>query len=249
MSEIEISRTESPDWLSNSYLVVNPQTQAGVLIDGNGVGQPLLDTIDRRRIRITAILLTHHHVDHVVIDDYQRFDVPVLAHPDTAALAALDRPVRGLSDGEVVESAGLRIEALYTPGHARDHIAFIIDRDNCFTGDVIFRGTVGGTRGPGGSDLPTLRRSIDRLLALPGDTVLYPGHCEDSTVAEELANNPFVVAWRSGQGVGAEPCKVRGEPAQLLLWGPDYDGTHKAWVRMPDGQEHVIGGSQVKRSS
>jgi hydroxyacylglutathione hydrolase len=114
--------------------------------------------------------------------------------------------------------------------------------------DVLFRGTVGGTRGPGGSDLSELRRSVDRVLALPLLATLHPGHGESTTVAEELATNPFVLAWGDRGSVTREDCTVRGEPAELLLWGPDYDGTHKAWVRLADGTEHITGGSQVVRA-
>jgi hydroxyacylglutathione hydrolase len=248
MANLGIQRTEHPDWLSNAYLVVNGDTKEGVLIDGNAVSAPLVERIERDQIAITAILLTHHHADHVEIEAYRRFDAPILAHPETAQLAGLPRVDRGLLDEETVNTAGLEIKALYTPGHARDHIAFLIE-DHCFTADVIFRGTVGGTRGPGGSDLPELRRSIDRLLALPPYTTLHPGHRERTTVAQEFATNRFVLAWRDGQAPLHEACTVRGEPAELLLWGPDYDGTNKAWVRLADGSEHVVGGSQVVRGA
>lgn len=246
MSSLEIHRTEHPDWLSNAYLVVNREARQGVLIDGNGISAPLLDRIERDRIAITAIMLTHHHADHVEIDAYRRFGAPILAHPETAQLAGLERVDRGLFDSEVVSTAGLRIEALHTPGHARDHLAFLVD-GHCFTADVLFRGTVGGTRGPGGGDLSELRRSIERLLALPLQTTLHPGHREPTTVAQELAANPFVLAWRAGDSVIHEACTVQGEPAELLLWGPDYDGTNKAWVRLANGSEHIVGGSQVVR--
>lgn len=249
VSNVEIHRTEDPNLLANAYLVINRSLGQGVLIDGNGVPGPLLERIDRDGIDIAAILLTHHHADHVDIDAYRRFDAPVLAHPDTAELAGLEPVDRVLADGEAITVAGMRIEALHTPGHARDHLAFLVDDHDCFTADVLFRGTVGGTRGPGGSDLSELRRSVARLLALPPGTVLHPGHREPSTVASELAGNPFVRAWQADEAPVAEPCTVRGEPAELLLWGPDYDGTHKAWVRLADGSEHVVGGSQVARGA
>ena len=246
MSNIQIDRTEHPHWLSNAYLVVNPQERQGVLIDGNGVSDPLLQRIDRDGVQIAAIFLTHHHADHVEIDAYQRLEAPILAHPQTAALMGFDREVRGLADGEAVDFTGMRIEALYTPGHAADHVSYLVEGSDCFTGDVLFRGTVGGTLGPSGSDLNVLRRSIERLLALPPETRLHPGHREPTTVAEEIANNPFVGAFRGDVALTAEPCTVRGEPAELLLWGPDYDGTNKAWVRLA-GVDHIVGGSQVLR--
>jgi glyoxylase-like metal-dependent hydrolase (beta-lactamase superfamily II) len=249
VSEITIHRTEHPTWLSNAYLVVNRSQRRGVLIDGNGVSGPLLNRIERDGVDVTAILLTHHHADHVNIDAYRPFDAPILAHPETAALAGLEQAVQGVVDGEVVTTAGMRIEVLHTPGHARDHLAFLVDHIHCFTADVLFRGTVGGTRGPGGSDLRELRRSIERVLALPPETTLHPGHRESTTVGEELATNPFVLAWRANGATSREACTVLGEPAELLLWGPDYDGTNKAWVRLADGSEHIVGGSQVTRGA
>jgi hydroxyacylglutathione hydrolase len=246
MAKIDIHRTENPGWLSNAYLLVNPDTQQGVLIDGNDVPGPLLERIENDGIEITAILLTHHHADHVVIDAYRTLGAPVYAHPDTASLANIDVD-HTLADGEELQTAGMTIEALYTPGHASDHIAFLVDGADCFTSDVLFKGTVGGTRGPGGSDLTDLRKSIDRIVALGPDTVLHPGHREPTTVAVEQDENPFLRAWQAGEEPLSEQVTVRGEPATLLLWGPDYDGTNKAWIRGADGVDHVIGGSQVTR--
>jgi hydroxyacylglutathione hydrolase len=248
MSTIDIQRTEHPDWLSNAYLLVNRDEKRGLLIDGNGISAPALRRIAAEEIEVTAILLTHHHADHIDIDGYRALGAPVFAHPEMAALAGMEGSVDGtLADGEVLRTAGLRIEALHTPGHARDHIALLVDDLHCFTADVLFRGTVGGTRAPAATGIADLRASIERLLALPAETVLHPGHCEPTTVAAELAANPFVLAWRDERNPAAEPCTVAGEPAELLLWGPDYDGTHKAWVRFADGSEHVVGGSQVQR--
>jgi len=244
---VEVHRAEHPDWLSNTYLLINRANTQGVLIDGNGVGAPLLDRIDALGVEIKAILLTHHHMDHVMIEDYLRFGAPVIAHPDTGPLAGIHVD-RVLADGEVVDVAGLSIEALYTPGHAYDHISFLIEGAGVFTGDVLFKGTVGGTRAPGGTHLADLRASVDRLLALGPDTVIHPGHREPTTVAAELAENPFVLAWQPGvEPPLHEQVTVAGEPAELLLWGPDYDGTHKAWVRLADGVEHTVGGSRVVR--
>jgi len=235
--------------LSNAYLIINRAGRKGVLIDGNGVSDPLLEQIDHDGIDITAILLTHHHADHVDIDAYRRFDAPVLAHEETRQLAGLRRVDQTLGDGDVITTAGLRIDILHTPGHAQDHLALLVDGTHCFTADLLFRGTVGGTRGPGGSDLSELRRSLEKVLALPPDTQLHPGHGQPTTVADELATNPFVLGFRDNGGKTGEVCTVRGESAELLLWGPDYDETNKAWIRLADGTEHIVGGSQVVRGA
>ncbi len=243
-----VERAEHPSWLSNAYLVAEGPGGRGVLIDGNGVVEPLLAQIDRDRIEITHVLLTHDHPDHVVEIGplKERFGVPVVAHPLTAAAlepGLVDQPIE---DGGVVRSGGLTFEAIATPGHAQDHLAFLCGAD-CFTADVLFKGTVGGTRGPGG-DYAALKHSVmERLLTLPAETRIHPGHREATTVGEEWEENPFVRLWRGLQPEGSEDCLVRGEPATLLLFAPDYDGGHKALVRFPSGEEAIVGGSQITR--
>jgi hydroxyacylglutathione hydrolase len=244
---IQIHRTESEGWLSNAYLVVASDGHHAVLVDGNGVSAPHLERIEREDLDVTVILLTHHHADHVVLDGYRALGAPILAHEGTARELGGDVVDQTLVDGEVLRTGGMEIEALHTPGHAYDHLAFLIDGTDCITGDVIFQGTVGGTRAPGATGLEDLRASIDRIMALPGETRLHPGHREPTTIAEEARANPFVLAWRGGMAPEAVPCKVGGERAELLLWGPDYDGTNKAWVRFGSGVEAVVGGSQVER--
>jgi len=232
-----IERTESPTWLSNAYLIADGRGGHGVLVDGNGVPAPLLERVERYEITITHVLVTHGHPDHVagVEELAARFGVGVHAYPE-------------LRDGDVVRSGSLELRALETPGHSRDHLALLVNETDCLTGDVLFRGTVGGTRGGGATGFDDLRRSIlERLLALPPDTRLHPGHREATAVGEEWERNPFVRVWRGLDPEGRERCRVRGEEATLVLWAPDYDGGHKAWVRFDSGADAIVGGSQVER--
>jgi hydroxyacylglutathione hydrolase len=121
------------------------------------------------------------------------------------------------------------------------------DRD-VFTGDTLFRGSVGGVRAPGSTSFEDLRHSImEVLMALPKDTRLHPGHTDPTTVGEEWEQNAFVRLWRGLDDEGDEPCTVEGEEATLVLWAPDYDGGHKAWVRWPDGRDDIVPGSRVSR--
>ena len=245
---MQIQRTESTDWLSNAYLIDDGQG-TGVLVDGNGVATPLVEAIVERSLRVPAILLTHHHIDHVVLDGYRELDAPVYAHPLTAAeLPGLVDTE--LTDGEVLDLGGLSIECIHTPGHAHGHLAFLVDESDVFTADVLFRGTVGGTRAPEATGIADLRASLERLLALPSRTRVHPGHREPTTIGEEAEKNPFVAALLGDRAPEGEPCTVAGEPARLLLWGPGYDGTNKAWVRFrEDGEEAIVGGSQVERGA
>jgi hydroxyacylglutathione hydrolase len=243
-----VERAEHPSWLSNAYLVADGPGGHGVLIDGNGVAGPLLERVEADGITITHVLLTHEDHDHVVDaeEHRRRFGVPVVASALSAE--ALGGGVdEKIADRGVVRSGGLEIQAIATPGHSEGHLAFLVDGTDCFTADCLFKGTVGGTRGRGEIFRKHKASIMERLMGLPHETRIHPGHREPSSVGAEWESNPFIRAWRALDAVHEEPCRVSGEQATLLLWGPDYDGTHKAWVRFADGQEAVVGGSRVER--
>lgn len=243
-----IQRVEQSDWLTNSYLVCDEPGGAGVLIDGNGVVDPLLERVDREGVTLTHILLTHWHWDHVI--DLRRIaderGVPIVASQLTAD--QIDFEVdQIIGDGDEIVSGGLTIRAIETPGHADGHLALLIDGTDVVTADVIFKGTVGGTMMPGETGFPELKSSImDRLMTLPPETRIHPGHSGPTTVADEWESNPFVRIWRGLDDEGDEPCEVADlGPATLILWAPDYDGTNKAWIRLPDGTDQITGGSRI----
>lgn len=243
-----IERTEHPDWLSNAYLFADGPGGHGVLIDSNGITDPLRDAIDRHGITITHVLVTHQHEDHVVTSraDADRYGVPLMAHPLTARVVnGVDRT---FEDDEVLRSGDLEIRVLHTPGHCQDHCSLLIGETDCVTADCLFRGTVGGTLNGGPTGFADIRRSImERLMTLPPETRIHPGHCEPSTIGAEWESNPFVRVWRGADPEGDARCEVLGEPATLVLWAPDYDGGNKAWVRYEDGREAIVGGSRVRR--
>mgnify|MGYP001060148587 CR=1 FL=1 len=250
-----IQRVEEANWLSNAYLVVDEPGGKGVLVDSNAVTDPLAERAEREGTEITHVLLTHHHYDHVVAVRQlaDRFGAPIVAHELTADL--IDAKVdETFADGDVIETGGLRIEVMHTPGHSADHCALKLNDTDVLTADVLFKGTVGGTRAPGATGFADLKSSVmDKLMKLPPETRIHPGHREPSTIGEEWENNPFIRIWRGLDEEGSEPCTV-GPPdaeerdeATLVLWAPDYDGGNKAWVRFPDGSDAIVGGSQVKR--
>lgn len=245
-----VERTENPMWLSNAYLVADPEAKTGVLIDGNDELAPLLEKAEREGIEITHILVTHPHGDHIAGLDEARKQLgnpPVVAHAATAE--EIDIPVDvTLGDGETLEAGALSVKALYTPGHAAGHLAFLIDGTDLFTADVLFKGTVGGTMAPGASGFDDLQSSVMGLMELAPETVVHPGHREPTTIGEEWAENPFVRIWRGIDATGEEEVTVWGRPATMKLWAPDYDGGNKAWIVFKDsGEEAIVGGSQVER--
>lgn len=250
-----LQRVEQSEWLSNAYLVIDKPGGKGVLVDSNGVTDPLAERAEREGTRVTHLLLTHHHWDHVFEMEKlaERFGVPIVAHVKTAEL--LEGKVNETyEEGDVIESGELRISPLHTPGHCGDHCALRIDDTDVITADVLFKGTVGGTRAPGATGFADLKSSImDKLMKLPPETRVHPGHREPTTIGTEWDENPFIRIWRGLDEEGTEPVSIgpadaeERDDATLVLWAPDYDGGNKAWVRLADGSDAVVGGSQVKR--
>jgi glyoxylase-like metal-dependent hydrolase (beta-lactamase superfamily II) len=245
-----VERTENPMWLSNAYLVADPDAGSGVLIDGNDELEPLIERAERDGIEVTHVLVTHPHGDHVagLAEARRRLgDPPLVAHKETAAELGEEVEVK-LGDGERLDAGGLEIEAIYTPGHAAGHLAYLVDGSDLFTADVLFKGTVGGTMAPGASGFADLKGSVMRLMELPPETRVHPGHREPTTIGEEWEQNPFVRVWRGLDSTGEEEVTVWDRPATLKLWAPDYDGGNKAWIVFGDsGEEAIVGGSQVVR--
>jgi glyoxylase-like metal-dependent hydrolase (beta-lactamase superfamily II) len=243
-----VERSMADGWLSNTYLVAAGPGGDALLVDAGGPIDPLIAKADEHGLTVTHVLLTHHHHDHVaelgaVKERWP--DAEVLIHAEERDL--VDGATGDLEPGAELEIAGLTVRTLHTPGHTRGMISLLIE-GNVFTGDTLFKGSVGGVRAPGHTTYEDLKRSImDVLLALPPDTVIRPGHTDPTTVADELESNAFVRIWRGEDPEGDEPCTAMGKPARLVLWGDDYDGGHKAWVRWEDGSDDIVGGSQVTR--
>jgi hydroxyacylglutathione hydrolase len=142
-----------------------------------------------------------------------------------------------------LETGGLRIQALETPGHADDHLAFLVNDLVAFTADILFKDAVGG-----GPEVEPIRRSVmDVLMTLPPEVRVLPGHTDETTIGREWDENPFVTYWRGETPSIDERVRVGGADATLLVWSPDYDGKGKAMVRFGDGREAIVGGSRVER--
>ena len=240
----------SDPWLSNTYVVADEPGGHAVMIDAGGPVAPLLEYLRRGQLQLTHVLLTHHHHDHVVeLDEVLEAypGTPVLIHPLERELVT--GTTGTMQPGEPIESGALRIEPIHTPGHTAGMLSLLVDGSDVFTGDTLFKGSVGGVRAPGSTSYSDLKTSImDKLLKLPPQTRIHPGHTDPTTVADELERNRFVRIWRGADPEGSEPCTAMGENATLILLGDDYDGGYKAWVRWPDGSDDIVPGSQVQRA-
>jgi glyoxylase-like metal-dependent hydrolase (beta-lactamase superfamily II) len=244
-----IEHSQLENFLTNTYLVADREGGSAVLVDAGGPMDPLLARIDELGVTLTHVLLTHHHYDHIVELDKvvaEHPGVPVLIHPLEREL--VPQATGELQSGETVTSGDLSIEALHTPGHTAGMLALVANGSDVFTGDTLFKGSVGGVRAPGSTSFADLHSSVmDRLMGLDHEIVVHPGHTDPTTIGEEWETNAFIRVWRGLDREGSEPCVALGEPATLVLWAPDYDGGHKAWVRWPDGRDDIVPGSQVQR--
>jgi hydroxyacylglutathione hydrolase len=246
-----IERSMNDDFLSNTYLVADELGAHAVMIDAGGPVAPLLEVLERMRLTLTHVLLTHHHHDHIselaqVRERYPEAEVLIhaLERDDVEAATGTMAP------GESISSGALEIEPIHTPGHTAGMLSLLVSGNDVFTGDTLFKDSVGGVRAPGHTTYQDLKTSImDKLLKLPPATRIHPGHTDPTTVGAELEHNPFVRIWRGADPEGTEPCIALGERATLILFARDYDGGHKAWVRWPDGSDDIVPGSQVKRTA
>ena len=242
-----LERSMSDGWLSNTYLVAAAPGGAAFLVDAGGPVAPLIAKADEHGLDVTHVLLTHHHHDHVAELDALKQRWPgaeVLIHPEERGL--VDGATGDLLPDQELEIGGLSVRPLHTPGHTAGMLSLLVGGTDVFTGDTLFKGSVGGVRAPGSTSYDDLKRSImDVLLALPPETTIRPGHTDATTVGDELASNGFVRIWRGEDSEDGRECIAMGEPATLVLLGDDYDGGHKAWVRWPDGRDDIVPGSQV----
>lgn len=271
-----VERSMNPQFLSNTYLVSDGAGGPAFLVDAGGPLEPLFDAAERLGAQPTHVLLTHHHFDHVselgaVCERWPH--VKVLVHPSERELlgepgAAAGTGLEAIEAGQTLRLGGLEVCPLRTPGHTAGMLSFLVYESDkqptrrpaqpgpgdfpggdavVFTGDTLFKGSVGGVRAPGHTTYADLRDSImGTLMELPAQTVIYPGHTDQTTVGEEWEQNPFIRVWRGVDPEGDGPCTALGEPATLVLLAPDYDGGKKAWVRWPDGSDDIVPGSRVQ---
>ena len=206
-----------PEWLSNAYLAWDEETREGFFVDSGAPLEPLLEAVEREGITVGSLLTTHTHHDHVAGD------------------AELERRfgVRSTQEADFAVS-------IPTPGHADDHVTFVVG-ELCFSGDLLFKDAVGG------GDAVQVRESVLKLLELPDDARVLPGHTEETTIGRERDENPFLRYWLGAAPSIDETVRVGGDEATLLVWSPDYDGKGKALVRFADGTERIVGGSRVER--
>lgn len=191
------------------YILGCKRTNEAVIIDGGGDAAELLATIDDQQWDLQAIWQTHAHIDHVagLNDLRQARDAPILLH-------SLDQPIydaavqqgqmfgfqieplppvdQYVEEGQVVNVGELSATVMLLPGHSPGSVAFYFaDEGLFFGGDVLFQGSVGRVDLPGSSP-QAMRQSLRRVIELPDDTIVLPGHGPKTTIGQEKKSNPFL---------------------------------------------------------
>ena len=193
---------------TNCYLVYDEETRDCAVIDPGADPEKIISTIADLELKPVVVLNTHGHVDHIGAnsDIIQKYAVPLAMHAaDTGMLKVSDyielslllgarnspAPDRLLAEGDEIAVGRTSLRVIHTPGHTPGSVGFV-QGGFLFSGDTLFCGGVGRTDLPGGS-WKDLERSIrERILTLPEETVVLPGHGPHTTVEQERSSNPFL---------------------------------------------------------
>ncbi len=196
----------------NCYFVINQETKELIVIDPGDAVPSLQEQIEQMGLKPVAVLLTHAHYDHAhgVKSFKEIYPVPVYVHE--AEKKTLTDPLLNasynfgymegyeadvfLTDDEEIDLAGIHIKVIFTPGHTPGGCCYYLpDYNTLFCGDTLFKGSVGRTDLAGGKSRQLIQSIRKRLLTLPPETVIYPGHGDYSTIGEEIKSNPFCNSW------------------------------------------------------
>jgi hydroxyacylglutathione hydrolase len=194
---------------TNCYILKNESTQKAIVIDPGGFSQALIKRLDAYDVE--AILLTHAHFDHIGgVEELRKWKkCPVYAHdleaewladpnkngsgryPELGKLITTSPAEYALDHGQVLDLCGVRFEVKHTPGHSPGSVSFIYEK-HVFSGDVLFKLSVGRTDLPGGNSSQLLDSIHRHLFKLADDTIVYPGHGSRTSIGYERIHNPYV---------------------------------------------------------
>lgn len=199
----------------NTYLVFDPETKDCAIIDpgmSNPEEEKAIDNfIEQKGLRLTHIINTHLHIDHVagIPHILKNYDVPVLAHKGDEKLGQridVQADVFGLNirmgsleisqyieDGDKIKIGNDELEVISVPGHSKGSICLYNNKGGwLISGDALFQGSIGRTDLPGGNYKELIDSITEKLLSLPDSTVVFPGHGPSTTIGDEKRSNPFL---------------------------------------------------------
>ena len=195
----------------NTTILGDETSREAIVVDPGYEIPRILAALARHQLTVKQIVITHAHIDHIASAQtlkqitgapilYNKADLPLVAIMGTqAAWFGLEDPTvlppdHSPADSERVTVKGIDAEVLHTPGHTQGSLCLYIPAEKLLlAGDTLFAGGIGRTDLPGGNGAQILESIEDRLLPLPGETIVVPGHGPDTTIAHEAATNPFLL--------------------------------------------------------
>lgn len=199
----------------NTYVVYDPATLCCAVVDPGMLGpkeeKAITNFISKNNLKVTHIINTHLHLDHAVGNGFlkETYDVPVLASKadeplgkrmqEQAMMFGINDKFKGveitdyLNDGDVIKIGDGELQVIAVPGHSQGSVALYDKKDSfLISGDALFQRSIGRTDLPGGNYAQLIDSIKTKLLTLPGNTIVYPGHGEPTTIADEKKLNPFL---------------------------------------------------------
>ena len=205
---MKIKRIPAGIYAANCYVLYSDTENQGIIVDPGGDADDILKFIEENNINIKYIVLTHGHGDHIagVMDLKNKLKVDLMIHQADAdmlkdaqmnlssimAIGSIEiTPDDFLNDGDVLEFGDIKLSVIHTPGHTLGGIC-LLSGDSLITGDTLFKGSIGRTDLAGGNYETIINSIKEKLLVLPGNTKVYPGHGPESTIEYEINNNQFL---------------------------------------------------------
>lgn len=200
---MKIKRIPAGIYAANCYILFDEENNIGCIIDPGGDEEIIVEEINRNNIKIKFILLTHGHIDHTGAVGVlkEKYKVPVYINAEDKKLMKQGVEVFGrmwretsedreIKDGEIIELGNLQIKCIETPGHTPGGMSFLVG-NMLFTGDTLFKGSIGRTDFPGGDYDQIIESIKTKLIPLDDETVVFPGHQGESNIKFEKKYNPF----------------------------------------------------------
>ncbi len=211
---MEVKQIVAGNFQTNVYIVYDVDTRLGVVIDPGEDAETILQFIQKEQLKIEKILLTHAHFDHIgAVNSTKKHtgatavacseELPFMSSAKNNLSVFFKQPLTlevdlYVADGDVVSVGEIEFELLHTPGHTPGSCCYHIKKEKkLFSGDTLFFESIGRTDLPHGSTKDIMASITDTLFRLPGDTDVYPGHDQRTTIQHEKDNNPYV----SGRGI------------------------------------------------